>query len=109
NLGMAIARLFQVDTFTDRPFAGNPAAVCLLEREAQTGWLQAVAAELRMPATAFATAGERGWRLRWFTVTNELEICGHGTLATAHVLWETDMLDAAEAARFAAAAGPIAA
>ena len=59
--------LFQVDAFTERPFAGNPAAVCVLESEEETAWLQAIAAELRMPATAFVVPAEGAWHLRWFT------------------------------------------
>jgi predicted PhzF superfamily epimerase YddE/YHI9 len=104
---VATARLFQVDTFTDRPFAGNPAGVCLLETERATEWLQAIATELRMPATAFAIPQDDGWKLRWFTVTNELEICGHGTVAAAHVLWDTAALDPADIASFVTASGPI--
>jgi len=106
---MAEVRLFQVDTFTTEPFAGNPAAVCLLEHEPDQEWLQAVAAELRMPATAFVHRRDRSWPLRWFSVTNELEICGHGTLAAAHVLWETGAIAVNAAAEFATAAGPLAA
>jgi len=87
-------RLYQVDAFTDRPFAGNPAAVCLLDGPAEPAWMQAVAAELDLPATAFAApapaAGsgriDDGWSLRWFTAGHELALCGHGTLATSHVL-----------------------
>jgi predicted PhzF superfamily epimerase YddE/YHI9 len=81
-------RLFQVDAFTDRPFAGNPAAVCLLAGPADEAWMQAVAAENNLPETAFVTppdaGGTRG--LRWFTPTVEVDLCGHATLATAHVL-----------------------
>jgi predicted PhzF superfamily epimerase YddE/YHI9 len=82
--------LFLVDSFAERPFAGNPAAVCLLEEPADPAWMQSVAAELNQAATAFvvhAGGGEHG--LRWFTSTTELTLCGHGTLAAAHVLWES--------------------
>jgi predicted PhzF superfamily epimerase YddE/YHI9 len=99
--------LFQVDAFTDRPFAGNPAAVCVLESEEETAWLQAVAAELRMPATAFVVPAEGEWRLRWFTAETELELCGHGTLAAAHVLWETGMGDPGLHVTFQTPAGEI--
>jgi predicted PhzF superfamily epimerase YddE/YHI9 len=92
--------LFQVDAFSAEPFQGNPAAVCLLEAEGDAEWMQAVASELRMAATAFLW----GRRLRWFTAVAELEVCGHGTLATAHVLWETEGLARAE---FATSAGTI--
>jgi predicted PhzF superfamily epimerase YddE/YHI9 len=99
--------LFQVDTFTDRPFAGNPAAVCVLEGEEEGAWLQAVATELAMPATAFVVPAEGEWRLRWFTATTELELCGHGTLAAAHVLWETGVGDPGTAVAFQTPAGEI--
>jgi PhzF family phenazine biosynthesis protein len=104
---MASAELFQVDTFTEQPFAGNPAAVCILDAPAQTKWMQQVATELRMPATAFLAPQDPGWLLRWFTITDELEICGHGSLAAAHVLWETGALGAGATAEFATPAGPI--
>lgn len=104
---MALAQLFQVDTFTERAFAGNPAAVCLLAVPAETEWMQQLAAELRMPATAFLVASGSGWTLRWFTVTDELEICGHGTVAAAHVLWETRALAVAATAEFTTPSGTI--
>lgn len=80
--------LFQVDAFTDRPFAGNPAAVCLLDRERDDGWLRQVAAEMNLSETAFVWRRADGdWQLRWFTPQVEVDLCGHATLATAHVLW----------------------
>jgi PhzF family phenazine biosynthesis protein len=82
--------LFVVDAFTSRPFAGNPAAVCLLEGERETAWMQKVAAEMNLSETAFVAPradGELG--LRWFTPTVEVDLCGHATLASAHVLFDT--------------------
>jgi PhzF family phenazine biosynthesis protein len=99
--------LFQVDAFTEQPFAGNPAAVCVLDGEEEGAWLQAVATELRMPATAFVVPAEGEWRLRWFTAEAELELCGHGTLAAAHVLWETGMGDPGTSVAFQTPAGEI--
>jgi PhzF family phenazine biosynthesis protein len=99
--------LFQVDTFTDRPFAGNPAAVCILESAEEREWLQAIATELRMPATAFVLPAEGEWGLRWFTAETELELCGHGTLAAAHVLWETGMGNPGMSVTFQTPAGEI--
>jgi PhzF family phenazine biosynthesis protein len=96
--------LFLVDAFADRPFAGNPAAVVLLEASAQADWMQAVAVELNQPATAFVTPDGDGFALRWFTRTAELALCGHGTLASAHVLWESGRLADGAAARFTAGA-----
>lgn len=92
--------LIHVDAFAPTPFAGNPAAVCLLERPAEAGWMQAVAAEINLPETAFVVAQADGFGLRWFTPTIEVDLCGHATLASAHVLWEEGRLAPAMAARF---------
>ncbi len=82
-------RLFQVDAFTAKPFTGNPAAVCLLESAADPMWMQDVAAEMNLAETAFVVRRDDGaFDLRWFTPTLEVELCGHATLASAHVLWE---------------------
>jgi len=81
-----------VDAFTDRPFAGNPAAVCLLDREREAVWMQALAAEMNLSETAFLLPVADAWRLRWFTPKAEVALCGHATLASAHVLWETGRL-----------------
>jgi predicted PhzF superfamily epimerase YddE/YHI9 len=76
-----------VDSFTDTPFGGNPAAVCFLERPGPEAWMRSVAAEMNLPATAFAVPRADGDHdLRWFTPAAEIDLCGHGTLATAHVL-----------------------
>jgi predicted PhzF superfamily epimerase YddE/YHI9 len=99
--------LMHVDAFADAPFRGNPAAVCLLDHEPSPGWMQAVAGELQLPATAFVRADGDGFRLRWFSTTAELTLCGHGTLAAAHALWETGRLPHDAAARFASAGGPL--
>ena len=81
--------LYQVDAFTAEPFAGNPAAVCLLEDDADPDWMQRVAAEMNLSETAFLRPGAEAGRygLRWFTPAVEVELCGHATLASAHVLW----------------------
>lgn len=75
-----------VDTFTDQPFAGNPAGVCLLADEADPVWMQLVARELNLPAVAFLSPVGEAWSIRWFTPAVELDICGHATLASASVL-----------------------
>lgn len=76
-----------VDSFTNRPFAGNPAGVCLLEAPAPEAWMQAVAAEVNLSETAFLVPRADGDHdLRWFTPTVEVDLCGHATLAGAHVL-----------------------
>ncbi|WP_328316342.1 PhzF family phenazine biosynthesis protein [Streptomyces sp. NBC_00388] len=86
-------RIRIVDAFTDRPFAGNPAGVLLLDSFPDDAWLQSVAAEVNLSETAFAhplpAGGEADWALRWFTPATEVDMCGHATLATAHVLHTT--------------------
>ena len=97
--------LFHVDAFTDEPFAGNPAAVCLLPEARDDEWMQSVAAEMNLSETAFLVREGDGYRLRWFTPTVEVELCGHATLASSHVLWETGALKASEQARFQTQSG----
>jgi PhzF family phenazine biosynthesis protein len=103
------AALLHVDAFADAPFCGNPAAVCLLDRGRPAEWMQALAAELNLPATVFVEGAGTELGLRWFSPTAELALCGHGTLAAAHVLWETARLSPAAPARFATRSGPLAA
>lgn len=80
--------LYQVDAFTDKPFSGNPAAVCLLESPRNERWMQDVATEMNLSETAFVWPVTNGWSLRWFTPACEVDLCGHATLASAHVLSE---------------------
>ncbi len=85
-----MTRLYQVDAFAKQPFTGNPAAVCLLDGPADESWMQQVAAEMNLAETAFVYAEPSGeFRLRWFTPAVEVELCGHATLATSHILWQT--------------------
>jgi PhzF family phenazine biosynthesis protein len=92
--------IYQVDAFTDKPFAGNPAAVCLLAEAADEIWMQNVAKEMNLSETAFLVPEADDYILRWFTPAVEVALCGHATLASAHVLWETGKLAADEEARF---------
>jgi len=80
--------LYHVDAFTDHPFAGNPAAVCLLPSWPADAWLQGVAREMNLSETAFLVKQPDHFELRWFTPTVEVALCGHATLASAHVLWQ---------------------
>ena len=96
-MGVAI---FQVDAFTDRPFAGNPAAVCILPEPRDAGWTQSVAAEMNLAETAFLWRREDGFALRWFTPTVEVPLCGHATLASAHLLWEEGRVPPGDPIRF---------
>jgi PhzF family phenazine biosynthesis protein len=98
-------RIIQVDAFTDRPFAGNPAAVCVLDGPAEAGWMQQVASEMNLAETAFLYREGDAFRLRWFTPTVEVDICGHATIASAHVLWEEGHLPQGTQARFATLSG----
>src|SRR5438309_1595075 len=87
--------IVQVDAFTSTPFAGNPAAVCVLPAARDERWMQDVAREMNLSETAFLLAENTGYRLRWFTPAAEVALCGHATLASAHVLWEDGHLAAA--------------
>jgi PhzF family phenazine biosynthesis protein len=93
-------KIFQVDAFTDEPFRGNPAAVCLLPGPVEAQWMQKVAREMNLSETAFVWRLDDGFGLRWFTPAVEVELCGHATLASAHILWETGLLAPEEPAKF---------
>jgi len=96
-LGLIIT---QVDAFTDKPYGGNPAAVCILPEPRGDEWMQSVAQEMNLSETAFLQKAADGYDLRWFTPAIEVELCGHATLASAHVLWEAGHLPHGEQARF---------
>jgi len=103
------APLFHIDAFTDRPFAGNPAAVCLLSEDREAAWMQNVAREMNLSETAFLRRREGHWELRWFTPTVEVDLCGHATLASAHALWETGQAEPRETLVFQTRSGRLAA
>src|SRR5262245_12594545 len=92
--------MYIVHGFTGRPFAGNPAAVCFPPAPPSDSWMQQVAAEMRLSETAFVAPAEDGYRLRWFTPTVEVDLCGHATLAAACVQWEAGRLGPGDQARF---------
>lgn len=91
---------YQVDAFTSEPYKGNPAAVCLLKESKNDSWLQAVASENNLSETAFLTPYGDGYSLRWFTPKKEVKLCGHATLASAHVLFEEKLLPTNQQAKF---------
>jgi len=93
-------QIFKVDAFTDKPFSGNPAGVCILSEKRSAEWMQAVAREMNLGATAFFLPKNDGYDLRWFTPIIELGLCGHGTLASAHILYEREHLKRDREARF---------
>jgi PhzF family phenazine biosynthesis protein len=93
-------KITQVDAFTDKPFAGNPAAVCVLPEARDEKWMRSVAREMNLSETAFLVKQNDGYSLRWFSPEVEIALCGHATLASAHVLWEEGYLKPGEQARF---------
>jgi PhzF family phenazine biosynthesis protein len=93
-------KIYQVDAFTREIFKGNPAGVCLFVNEESDVWLQNMAAEMNLSATAFVKKTATGFNLRWFTPKKEVDLCGRATLATAHILWETEVLAPEQSARF---------
>jgi PhzF family phenazine biosynthesis protein len=97
---MGIMRVYQVDAFSDQPFRGNPAVVCLLEGPQNQDWMQQVAAEMNLSETAFLYRQGEGFSLRWFTPKVEVDLCGHATLASAHVLWEAGLIPVDQQALF---------
>ncbi|MBU2547439.1 MAG: PhzF family phenazine biosynthesis protein [Proteobacteria bacterium] len=100
-------RFWQVDAFTDRPFRGNPAAVCILEAPADEAWMQDVAREMNLSETAFLHPEGDFYRLRWFTPAAEVDLCGHATLASAHILWSHKHLPPGREARFLTRSGEL--
>lgn len=99
--------LYVVDAFADRPFAGNPAAVCPLDGPRPDEWLQNVAMEMNLSETAFVWPEGDGYRLRWFTPVVEVDLCGHATLAASHVLWETGRVPSGRTIRFETRSGTL--
>ena len=100
-------RIVQVDSFTSKPWAGNPAAVCVLAEPRDDAWMRHVAAEMNLSETAFLHPHDGGYRLRWFTPAVEVDLCGHATLASAHVLWEDEHLSADKPAVFHTRSGKL--
>jgi PhzF family phenazine biosynthesis protein len=94
------ATLHIVDAFTDKPFAGNPAAVAVLDAPRDEAWMKFVAREMNLSETAFLHPLGDGWSLRWFTPAAEVKLCGHATLASAFTMWETGVLQPDDEARF---------
>lgn len=98
-------KIYQVDSFTIEKFSGNPAGVCVMDDAASVGWMQPLAAEMNLSETAFIFPIDDGYSLRWFTPTVEVPLCGHATLATAHILWEKRFVSRAQKIRFHTASG----
>ena len=99
--------ILQVDAFCDRPFGGNPAAVCVLHEPKPDSWMRHLAAEMNLSETAFVIHKADGYHLRWFTPTTEVDLCGHATLATAYVLWTEGYLAINQPAEFITRSGKL--
>ncbi|MEM9827864.1 MAG: PhzF family phenazine biosynthesis protein [Planctomycetota bacterium] len=101
--------IWQVDAFAQRPFTGNPAAICILPKYPDDGWMQQIAAEMNLSETAFLVATEQAneLKLRWFTPAREVDLCGHATLAAAHILIEQRRVDASQPIRFQTRSGEL--
>jgi len=97
--------IWQIDAFTSEVFGGNPAAVCLLDGPRPDDWMQNVATEMNLSETAFLWPEDGGFHLRWFTPTVEINLCGHATLASAHLLWAERVLAPEAEARFQTLSG----
>ena len=100
-------KIVQVDAFTDQPFSGNPAAVCIMEEARDERWMQNVAQEMNLSETAFLHRTEDGFQLRWFTPTTEVDLCGHATLASARFLADAGHLTPGGTARFDTRSGEL--
>ena len=98
---------FVIDAFAQRPFEGNPAAVCLLSAPADAKWMQLVAREMNLSETAFVSPRGAGFDLRWFTPTVEVDLCGHATLASAHALWNHGVSGASATLKFFTRSGEL--
>lgn len=101
--------IWQVDAFADRPFAGNPAAACILDSYPSDQWMQNVAAEMNLSETSFIvpTHDSNSFHLRWFTPVTEVDLCGHATLAAAHTLIEQNRVDSSSPIRFQTRSGEL--
>lgn len=99
--------IYQVDAFTDTPFGGNPAGVCLLDEAASESWMQKVATEMALSETAFLVREDQNYNLRWFTPVAEVDLCGHATLASAHFLAENGHISIGSAVTFNTASGQL--
>lgn len=102
-------KIFIVDAFTCEYFRGNPAAVCILSNERDTDWMQLLAREMNLSETAFLHRVRDGYNLRWFTPVVEVDLCGHATLASAHILWEAGYEDEKDVIHFNTRSGRLSA
>ncbi len=100
-------QIVQIDSFTETPFAGNPAAICLMKQAAPEDWMRKIAAEMNLAETAFLYPEGQSYNLRWFTPAAEVKLCGHATLASAHYFWEEEIVAPDATIQFNTASGPL--
>jgi PhzF family phenazine biosynthesis protein len=98
-------KIYQVDAFTEKPFSGNPAGICVLNEKLDEKLMQKIAREMSLSETAFLVKNSEGYDLRWFTPNSEIDLCGHATLASAHILWEKEYLRKDQEAKFSTKSG----
>jgi len=98
-------KIYQVDAFTEKPFSGNPAGVCVLNEKLDENLMQNIAREMNLSETAFLVKNNEGYDLRWFTPDAEIDLCGHATLVSAHILWEKGYLGKDREAKFSTKSG----
>lgn len=99
--------IYQVDSFTDVPFKGNPAGVMIVDKGCDSAWMQNIAMEMNLSETAFVIPAEGCFEIRFFTPTNEVALCGHATLASAHILYEIGLVKLADTINFKAKGGDL--
>ena len=99
--------IYQVDAFTAEPFKGNPAGICILEKETSKKWMQNVAAEMNLSETAFIIKAGEKYKIRYFTPESEVPLCGHATLASAHIMYQTGIISKEESIIFDSGAGEL--
>ena len=99
--------IYQVDAFTTSPFKGNPAGVCILDKEADTGWMQNVAMEMNLSETTFVVPKDDHYNIRYFTPVAEMKLCGHATLSAAHIMYETGIVPEDKIIKFLSKAGEL--
>ncbi len=102
-----IKDIYQVDAFTDQPFRGNPAGVCILQKEPADEWMQNIAMEMNLSETAFIFPGSASFGIRFFTPESEIPLCGHATLSSGHILFEKGIVKAGETVHFSSKAGEL--
>lgn len=105
KLIMASKVIYQVDAFTSEPFSGNPAGVCITEKEEPSGWMQNIAAEMNLSETAFLFSEGGMLNIRFFTPEAEIDLCGHATLSSAHILFETGLASPGQVIMLSSKAG----